>query len=74
MARVWIGFKAWPQDVDWATLDATCAAGGELDVFDAAWGNDHLTTPFAIRATQDQAPNFYEPLITYASLANFSAS
>lgn len=37
--------------------------------FYALWGNDHLTTPFAIRATQDQPPNFYEPLITYASLA-----
>ena len=45
MARVSIGFKAWPQGVDWATLDATWAAGGELDVFDAAWGNDHLTDP-----------------------------
>jgi probable F420-dependent oxidoreductase len=37
--------------------------------FYALWGNDHLTTPFAIRATQDQPPNFYEPLLTYASLA-----
>jgi probable F420-dependent oxidoreductase len=37
--------------------------------FYALWGNDHLTTPLAIRATQDTAPNFYEPLITYASLA-----
>jgi probable F420-dependent oxidoreductase len=37
--------------------------------FYSLWGNDHLTTPFAIRATQDQAPNFYEPLLTYASLA-----
>lgn len=45
MARVSVGFKAWPQGVDWATLDATWAAGGELDVFDAAWGNDHLTDP-----------------------------
>jgi alkanesulfonate monooxygenase SsuD/methylene tetrahydromethanopterin reductase-like flavin-dependent oxidoreductase (luciferase family) len=45
VAHVSIGFKAWPQDVDWATLDATWAAGGELDVFDAAWGNDHLTDP-----------------------------
>jgi alkanesulfonate monooxygenase SsuD/methylene tetrahydromethanopterin reductase-like flavin-dependent oxidoreductase (luciferase family) len=43
--RVSIGFKAWPQDVDWATLDATWAAAGELDVFDSAWGNDHLTDP-----------------------------
>jgi probable F420-dependent oxidoreductase len=37
--------------------------------FYALWGNDHLTTPLAIRATQDQPPNFYEPLLTYASLA-----
>jgi alkanesulfonate monooxygenase SsuD/methylene tetrahydromethanopterin reductase-like flavin-dependent oxidoreductase (luciferase family) len=43
--HVSIGFKAWPQDVDWATLDATWAAAGEFDVFDAAWGNDHLTDP-----------------------------
>ncbi|HEX7472806.1 MAG TPA: LLM class flavin-dependent oxidoreductase [Candidatus Limnocylindrales bacterium] len=45
MARVSIGFKAWPQGADWATLDATWAAGGELAVFDSAWGNDHLTDP-----------------------------
>jgi probable F420-dependent oxidoreductase len=37
--------------------------------FYSLWGNDHLTTPFAIRATQDTPPNFYEPLLTYASLA-----
>ncbi len=43
--HVSIGFKAWPQDVDWATLDATWAVAGELDVFDAVWGNDHLTDP-----------------------------
>ena len=49
MNRVSIGFKAWPQDVDWATLDATWAAGGELDVFDSAWGNDHLTDPNVAR-------------------------
>ena len=36
----------------------------------ALWGNDHLTTPTAIRATQPSAPNFYEPLITFASLAS----
>ena len=35
----------------------------------ALWGNDHLTTPAAIRATQSAPPNFYEPLITFASLA-----
>ena len=38
--------------------------------FYSLWGNDHLTTPFAIRATQDSPPNFYEPLLTYASLAH----
>ena len=37
--------------------------------FYALWGNDHLTTPAAIRATQPTPPNFYEPLITFASLA-----
>jgi probable F420-dependent oxidoreductase len=37
--------------------------------FYSLWGNDHLTTPFAIRATQGSPPNFYEPLLTYASLA-----
>lgn len=37
--------------------------------FYSLWGNDHLTTPLAIRATQDAPPNFYEPLLTYASLA-----
>ncbi len=40
-----IGFKTSPQEVDWATLDATWAAAGELDVFDAGWLNDHLTDP-----------------------------
>jgi probable F420-dependent oxidoreductase len=38
--------------------------------FYALWGNDHLTTPHAIRATQAAPPNFYEPLITFASLAS----
>lgn len=38
--------------------------------FYALWGNDHLTTPLAIRATQQTPPNFYEPLITCASLAS----
>lgn len=32
------------------------------------WANDHFTTPAVIRATQAEPPNFYEPLITYASL------
>lgn len=38
--------------------------------YHALWGNDHLTTPRVIRATQEQPPNFYEPIVTFASLAN----
>lgn len=34
------------------------------------WANDHFTTPHVMQATQKEPPNFYEPLITYASLAN----
>jgi probable F420-dependent oxidoreductase len=34
------------------------------------WGNDHFTTTNVIAATQSDPPNFYEPLITYASLIN----
>jgi alkanesulfonate monooxygenase SsuD/methylene tetrahydromethanopterin reductase-like flavin-dependent oxidoreductase (luciferase family) len=45
-----IGFKTSPQDVDWATIDATWRRAGELSGdgragggFDSAWLNDHLT-------------------------------
>jgi probable F420-dependent oxidoreductase len=34
------------------------------------WANDHLTTPHVIEQTQAAPPNFYEPLITFASLAH----
>jgi len=43
------GFKTSPQDVDWATLDATWRRAGELGSvgpesrFDSGWLNDHLT-------------------------------
>jgi probable F420-dependent oxidoreductase len=33
------------------------------------WGNDHFTTPRAIRASQPEPPAFYEPLITFAAMA-----
>ena len=33
------------------------------------WGNEHLTTPGVIRATLDAAANFYEPIVTFATLA-----
>jgi alkanesulfonate monooxygenase SsuD/methylene tetrahydromethanopterin reductase-like flavin-dependent oxidoreductase (luciferase family) len=45
-----IGFKTSPQDVDWATVDATWRRAGELGDdpaaaggFDSGWLNDHLT-------------------------------
>jgi alkanesulfonate monooxygenase SsuD/methylene tetrahydromethanopterin reductase-like flavin-dependent oxidoreductase (luciferase family) len=38
-----IGFKTSPQHADWALLDETWSAAGELDVFAAGWLNDHLT-------------------------------
>ena len=43
-----IGFKTSPQEVDWATLDATWRRAGELSQepgggFDSGWMNDHLT-------------------------------
>jgi alkanesulfonate monooxygenase SsuD/methylene tetrahydromethanopterin reductase-like flavin-dependent oxidoreductase (luciferase family) len=43
-----IGFKTSPQDVDWATVDATWREAGALSTepgggFDSGWLNDHLT-------------------------------
>ncbi|MCJ7710335.1 MAG: LLM class flavin-dependent oxidoreductase [Chloroflexi bacterium] len=38
-----VSFKTSPQQVDWATLDATWTLAGELGGFDGAWLNDHLT-------------------------------
>jgi alkanesulfonate monooxygenase SsuD/methylene tetrahydromethanopterin reductase-like flavin-dependent oxidoreductase (luciferase family) len=41
--RIPIGIKTSPQAVDWATLDATWARIGEIDVLESVWMNDHLT-------------------------------
>lgn len=41
--RIAVGFKTSPQDVDWSRLDAMWAQAGELEVFESAWLNDHLT-------------------------------
>ena len=38
--------------------------------FHSLWANDHLTTPNAIRATQDAPPSFYEPIVTFAAVAS----
>lgn len=43
MTALRISFKTSPQHVGWATLRATWQVGGELDVFDGVWMNDHLT-------------------------------
>lgn len=48
MTSVRIGFKTSPQDVDWATVDATWAHAGDLaqdplSRFDSGWLNDHIT-------------------------------
>ena len=37
--------------------------------FDSLWANDHLTTPRVMQATLERPPSFYEPLVTFASLA-----
>jgi probable F420-dependent oxidoreductase len=38
--------------------------------FYSLWGNDHLSTPGVVQATGAESPNAYEPLITFAALAN----
>ena len=38
-----LGFKTSPQHADWAVLDETWGAAGELEAFAAGWMNDHLT-------------------------------
>jgi alkanesulfonate monooxygenase SsuD/methylene tetrahydromethanopterin reductase-like flavin-dependent oxidoreductase (luciferase family) len=60
-----IGFKTSPQDVEWATLDATWARAGELGVFDSGWLNDHLTNMDATRP----GPSF-EALTLMATLVH----
>jgi alkanesulfonate monooxygenase SsuD/methylene tetrahydromethanopterin reductase-like flavin-dependent oxidoreductase (luciferase family) len=60
-----IGFKTSPAAVDWQTLDATWAAAGELDVFDAAWLNDHLTD-----ARRDRGGASWEALTLAGTLAH----
>jgi alkanesulfonate monooxygenase SsuD/methylene tetrahydromethanopterin reductase-like flavin-dependent oxidoreductase (luciferase family) len=60
-----LGFKTSPQGVDFATLDATWASAGTLDVYDAGWMNDHLTHPGRERG----GPSL-EPLTLLAALAH----
>lgn len=60
-----IGFKTSPQEVDWATLDATWAVAGELGAFDSAWMNDHLSHP----GQERYGPSF-EAVTILAALAH----
>jgi alkanesulfonate monooxygenase SsuD/methylene tetrahydromethanopterin reductase-like flavin-dependent oxidoreductase (luciferase family) len=61
--RLW--FKTSPQQVDWATLDATWAAAGEFDVLDGGWMNDHLTD-----MAPDRSGPSLEALTAMAALAH----
>jgi alkanesulfonate monooxygenase SsuD/methylene tetrahydromethanopterin reductase-like flavin-dependent oxidoreductase (luciferase family) len=63
-----VGFRISPiasQGVDWPTLDATWAAGGEEDVFSAGWISDHLTD-----ASRERGGGAFESLTTIAALAH----
>jgi len=53
-------------------LTAVARRAEELGYY-SLWSNDHLTTPHGVSATQAEIPNFYEPLITYATFANITA-
>lgn len=37
--------------------------------YDSVWGNDHIVTQEYVRKEFNQAPNYYSPLITLASIA-----
>lgn len=48
---------------------ATAARRAEALGFYSLWGNDHLTTPPNMRAMLGRPANYYEPLMTFATLA-----
>jgi probable F420-dependent oxidoreductase len=51
---------------------AAIARRAEALGYYSLWSNDHLTTPRGVSATQAEIPNFYEPLVTYATFANIT--
>jgi alkanesulfonate monooxygenase SsuD/methylene tetrahydromethanopterin reductase-like flavin-dependent oxidoreductase (luciferase family) len=63
--RIGLGFKTSPQRVDWPTLQATWRLAAELDLFDSAWMNDHLSHP-----GQPRGGSSYEALTAMAALAH----
>lgn len=52
-----------PQDL--VRVGALCERLG----YDAVWGNDHITTQNYVRELFSEPPNFYEPMITMAMIA-----
>ncbi|HEX5015200.1 MAG TPA: LLM class flavin-dependent oxidoreductase [Candidatus Limnocylindrales bacterium] len=69
-AAVRIGFKTSPQNVDWATVDATWRHAGELAEdaktrFDSGWLNDHL-----IDMSDDDPGSSLESLTLLATLVH----
>jgi alkanesulfonate monooxygenase SsuD/methylene tetrahydromethanopterin reductase-like flavin-dependent oxidoreductase (luciferase family) len=60
-----IGFKTSPNNVDWQTLDETWAAAGEIDAFDSAWMNDHLSDP-----SMERHGGAFESMTLMAALAH----
>ena len=78
MMRVGVGFPgcregtAYPVGfVRSGDLAAVARRAEELGYY-SLWSNDHLTTPHGVRATQAEIPNFYEPVVTYATFANIT--
>jgi probable F420-dependent oxidoreductase len=59
---------AYPVPYVRATEFPTVARRAEALGYHSLWANDHYTAPRVIQATQTEPPNFYEPLVTYASL------
>ena len=59
-----IGFKASPQGVDLATIEATWQLAGSLACFDVGWVNDHLTD-----AALERGGSSLEPMTLLAALA-----
>ena len=49
-----------------------CVRAEELG-YHSVWGNDHITPPRYVRQDYPQPPNFYEPLITLACVAQATA-
>lgn len=76
--RIGVGFPgcregtAYPVGFVRSEQFAVIARRAEALGYYSLWSNDHLTTPHGVSATQAEMPNFYEPLVTYATFANIT--